>query len=131
MTSFVVCAIFIEHPLEYQHIAGSHVNNLETNIETVGINIISVAPLAAGDENHRVLVGDIGRQFNVHAEILTWCNLLLAIQLETACADVCEIAEQLLGHIVCDLHVIGKVSAADLSLFCHASLLSCAKYKLC
>ena len=93
MTSFVVCAIFIEHPLEDQHIAGSHINNLETNIETVGINVISMAPLAAGDENHRVLIGDIWCQFDVHAEILPGCDLLLAIQLESACADVCEVAE--------------------------------------
>ena len=88
MTPFIVCAIFIEHSLEDQRIAGSHIYNLETNIETIGINIISMAPLAAGDENHRVLIGDIRCQFDVHAEILPGCNLILAIQLESACADV-------------------------------------------
>ena len=119
MLGSVLRAVLVKHALEDHHITRRHIDDLKTNVETVWVYVVCVTPLAAGNENHGILIGNIGCQFNVHPKILSGRDLLLAVQLEAACADIGEVAEQLLRYIVGDLHIVSEVTAVDFSLVCH------------
>jgi hypothetical protein len=78
-----------------------------------------MAPFAAGHEHHRILIGDISSQFDMHPKILPRLDLFGTIQPEPACAYIGKIANQLFAQIVCDLHVVGEVTTGDFAFVGH------------
>jgi hypothetical protein len=125
----VLGPVFIEHTLKDHHVAGRHIDDLKANIVGVGIHVIRMAPSAAGNEHHRILIGNIGSQLDLHAKILTDRDFLWTIQPEASRTDIGKIPNELLAQIVGDLHVVGKITTRNFPLFCHcASSFASLKY---
>jgi hypothetical protein len=115
----VLRTVFIEHSLEDRHIAGSHVDDLKAHIVGIGIHMVRVAPFTAGYKHHRIFIGDIGGQLDLHPKILPGRDLFGRIQPEPACADIGQVTNELFGQIVRNLHVVGEVTTRDFAFIGH------------
>ena len=84
----IIGAVFFEYALEYFHITGRHMDDLEANVERGWINVIGAAPFTACDELHGCLAGDVCRELDAQTKILPAGNFLWAIKFEPSRADI-------------------------------------------
>lgn len=125
----ILRTVFIEHTLEDRHIAGSHVDDLKAHVVGVGVHMIWMAPFTAGHKNHRIFIGDIGGQLDLHSKILPGRDLFGRVQPEPTGADIGQIPNQLLAKVVGDLHIVSEVTTGDFAFVGHSDRsLSSDKY---
>lgn len=127
----IVRAVFFEYALEYFHVTGSHIDDLEANVESGWVNVIVATPFTTRDEIQGCFVGNICCELNTQSKILPAGNFLLAVKFKSSRADIGKITNDLLGRIIQDLHVVGKVTAVDFSFVSHKehSFILGGKYK--